>query len=224
MTGEAHSWGAGRVPAARPEEVTLKADRYPPGTVRALLETSAVTPATREALRSRLSPGTPERFLEPAEYATLGAALERLVPQEGRERVDLAAELDRRLASGEGDGWRYGDMPPDGEAYRLGLRGLDETAQAMHGRDLAALGPEEQDAVLAAVAKGDPPGEAWAGLPAARFFEELLVAAVEAYYSHPLGYEETGHGGVADAPGWPHVGPGELEEREPRAVEGNGGG
>ena len=60
-------------------------------------------------------------------------------------------------------------------------------------------------------------------MPAARFFEEMLSEVVALYYSHPLAQEEIGYVGMADARGWPRVGPGELEAHEPRPVGGGGG-
>ena len=41
--------------------------------------------------------------------------------------------IDARLAEQETDGWRYDDMPEDGQAWRDSLRYLDEDAQAKFG-------------------------------------------------------------------------------------------
>ena len=41
--------------------------------------------------------------------------------------------VDARLAAGETDGWRYGDMPEDGQAWRDTLGYLDGTAGAAAG-------------------------------------------------------------------------------------------
>ena len=38
--------------------------------------------------------------------------------------------IDARLAEQQTDGWRYADMPEDGQAWRDSLRYLDEDAQA----------------------------------------------------------------------------------------------
>jgi len=196
--------------------------RYPAGTVRALLESAAVTPATREVVGRRLGPQAPAPvFFEAHAYATLAAACRRLVPQAGRERpVDIAAAIDDRLARGMGDGWRYDALPPDGEAYQQGLRGLDELARARGNVPFVELGEADQDAVLDAVARGAPAGGVWAALPPGRFFEEWLAETCECYYSHPLAQEEIGYVGMADAPGWQAIGLGELEEREPRPAGG----
>lgn len=195
---------------------------YPRGTVRALLETDLVTPRTREVLQGRLSQdeGGEPRFLEAEEYATLTAACARLIPQQDRETpVDLPANIDERLAAGLTDGWRYASMPPDGEAYRRGLHGLDESAWSMFGAGFAELGGDEQDEVLRAVQGGAPLGGTWLTLSAGRFFEELLAELTECYYSDPLAQEEIGYAGMADAHGWHRIGLDQLDPHEPRSLE-----
>ncbi len=198
---------------------------YPPYTVRALLDTGFVTPATRAALRARLDaiPEAP-RFFDAAAYATLRAVCARLIPQPDRGTptsdppVDIAAMLDARLAAGTSDGWRYATLPPDPEAHRLGLAGLDQHARVIFGMPFTQLDDARQDATLSAVQRGLARGTAWTTLPAPRFFEELLAEVTAGYYSHPLAQEEIGYVGMADAPGWDRVGLGELVRREPRSL------
>ena len=193
-------------------------DIYPTGTVRALLPTDLVTSATRDVLQGRLdeSPDALPRFFTAPEFSLLQAVLARLFadPQAPTARV-LALCIDARLADGKSDGWRYDALPPDADAARRGLRGLDQTAEALSMSGFAALDAARQDAVLAAVQEGNPAGDIWKTLPAARFFEELLAEATEAYYSHPLAQEEIGYVGMADARGWTRVAMNERESWEP---------
>ena len=193
-------------------------DTYPPGTVRALLETSLVTPPTHDALQERLNaaPDASPQFFTASEFALLQAVLARLFadPQAPSPR-DIAAAIDSRLAGGRSDGWRYDALPPDSDAFRRGLQGLDQTAQAQFGVGFVALNAGRQAEVLMAVQSGDPPGEIWRTIPAARFFEELLAEAAEGYYSHPLAQEEIGYAGMADARGWTKIGLNEREAWEP---------
>lgn len=193
--------------------------KYPTGTVRTLLSTDHVTEATRRALTERLNaPAYQPAFFSTEAFALLTAVCDRLIPQEDRPaRVDIAAGIDQRLAAAKSDGWRYDEMPADGEAYRLGLDGVNETAQALYKQSFGQLSGEQQDAVLIAVQTMDAPGEIWKTLPADRFFEELLAEAVETYYSHPLAQEEIGYVGMADVPAWQRIGLNQLEDREPRA-------
>jgi len=190
---------------------------YPDGTVRALLETEHVSEATRQALQARLNaPAYTPEFLSAEAYELLRAVAACLFPQPDRaEPIELAPAVDRRLAEGLSDGWRYDTMPPDREAYRLGLGGINQSAEALYQRPFRALGPAEQAAVLQLVQEEKAPGEAWQTVPAGRFFEELLAELTELYYSNPLAQEEIGFAGQADLPGWTRIGLNEREAREP---------
>ena len=193
---------------------------YPPGTVRALIESDLVTPPTRRALRERLRhrPGLRPRFFKRQAFAALEAACERLMPQPDRERpINLAGQIDARLASGAGDGWRYAEMPTDSEMHVAGAAGLDQTAEAMFGSGFASLQGRERDAVLRAVQSGMAAGAVWLEMDSACYFEELLALVVDIYYAHPLALEEIGYAGMADAHGWQSIGLDEREIHEPSA-------
>ena len=193
--------------------------RYPVGTVRVLLDGEHVTAPTRAALQARLTdPPAAQPDLLGNRVGLLAAVCARLVPQSGGAPVDVAGMLHARLATGIGDGWRYADLPPYPLAWRCGLEGIGETAQAMFDGEFTGLTAGDQDAVLRAVQAGSPAGEIWRELPAARFFETLLAAVVETYYAHPLAQEEIGYAGMADAPGWQAIGLGEREVREPAEI------
>ncbi|GAB3582514.1 gluconate 2-dehydrogenase subunit 3 family protein [Hymenobacter daeguensis] len=191
---------------------------YPGGTVRALLATPHVSEATRAALQARLDAPAAysPQFLAPETFALLVAVAARLFPQPDRPDapIPLAPAVDQRLAEGRADGWRYDALPPDREAWRLGLGGVQETAQALFQTDFTALATGQQDAVIQALAGGRPPGATWATLDASRFFEEMLAELTEAYYSHPLAQEEIGYVGMADLPAWTKIGLNEKEDRE----------
>ena len=134
---------------------------YPPGTVRALMESDLVTPPTRRALRERLGRKIVRpRFFGGHDFAIMAAACARLIPQPERKRpIDLAGELDARMADGVGDGWRYAKMPPDRDMHARGALGLDQSAQAMFGCSFAEALPADCDAVLDAVQSGNAGGE-----------------------------------------------------------------
>ena len=192
---------------------------YPSGTVRALLSTGHVSDATRVALQARPdSPAAYEpQFLAPETYALLEAVAARLIPQPDRPDapIALAPAVDQRLAEGRADGWRYDALPPDREALRLGLGGIQEITHALFQADFTALPPSQQDAVLQALADGSPPGTTWQTLNAGRFFEELLAELTATYYAHPLAQEEIGYVGMADLPAWSKIGLNQREDREP---------
>ncbi len=193
----------------------MRDHRWPDGTVRAVLGTDLVTPATRAALTARLAPSAPfAPVLDVATIAVLEAVCARLVPQPDRAvPVDIAGDLHRKLAAGAGNGWRFDALPDDVTAMATGLAAIDARAAAMFGRRFAALGAADADAVLAAVQAGTAPG--WTGPEPKQFFEELLAGVAESYYSHPLAQEEIGYLGMADADGWADVGFGARAPHEP---------
>ena len=189
---------------------------YPSGTVRSLLETSQVTPKTRDVLKARLAeePVLKPSFFDTESFEILRSVGDRLIAQS--HGIDLAGALDRRLATGTGDGWRYNTMPPDSIAHQSGLAGVEESARILFGRGFVVLSESEQDRVLTAIQQGKAPGKTWETLPSVRYFEELLVELTETYYSHPLAQEEIGYVGMADAKGWQAIGLNQLEPWEPQ--------
>lgn len=199
---------------------------YPSGTVRALLDTDLVTPATRRTLQDRLAATPrPPQFFTAAEFTLLQRVGDRLIPQPDRRHpIDLVSDIDQRLTEGTTDGWRYDAMPTDGDAFRLGLRGIDETAQTTYNQPFTALTDAEQDNVLLRIQRGDTGlSDVWQQLPPNRFFEELLAEVTGIYYAHPLAQEEIGYVGMADAvladpPGWTRIGLDEHGTREPKPV------
>lgn len=191
--------------------------QYPKETVRALLATELVTATTRDALLERLLPAPIcPTFFSAFEMGALRAVCDQLLPQPERPeaaRINVAAVIDQRLAAGESDGWRYDALPADGEAYRAGLAWLETTAERMGAPSFVAASPAQQRQLLTAAQHGD----ATTTFAVARWFEELLAEATEAYYAHPVAQEEIGYVGMADVPGWTRIGLNELEPREPEA-------
>jgi gluconate 2-dehydrogenase gamma chain len=189
--------------------------------VRALSDSDWVTPPTRRALQERAAwRSQGPTFLSPDELVLLAAACDAMVPQDGpddpggvRYRVDIAGEIDRRLASGDGNGWRYDALPGDGDTYRLGLAAIDEAA----GGRFRDLSRSDRLRMLTDIRAGAGDGPAWRsrGLDPRRVLEEWLADAVEVYYSHPGGgYADLGYAGFADARGWRHVQLNQLDRQE----------
>ncbi|GAB2541322.1 gluconate 2-dehydrogenase subunit 3 family protein [Rufibacter soli] len=193
---------------------------YPPGTVRGLLPTNAVTPQTRKALTERLKKAvaTPKFFELPA-FERLSQICDRLVAQDSSNRiVEIAWFIDERLADKASDGWRYDCMPPDEQMYLAGLEGVTETATLLFKKPFQDLNAAQQTEILQAIQHGTAPGEIWKRLPAKRFFEELLAETTEIFYSYPVVQEEMGYVGMADAQGWTRIGLNEREEMEPQPI------
>lgn len=174
----------------------------------ALLDSGVVNERTREVLQARLlKPAITEpRFFSAAQFATLRAVCARLIPQPENATIDLPGLLDGNMKSGTGKGWRYANMPSDMRTLAAGLKGIEQTTHALMGADFASISEAWQNDVLRIVQGGNPPGEIWTILPAARFFEELLTALVELYYSHPIAKAQIGDISFADAQGWVRIG------------------
>lgn len=191
-----------------PRSASLPAPEIGPAYA-ALIASERVNGRLRAALRERAEPDDPAynpRALDPVELALARAVFARVLPVPG---LDVAARLDRRLASGAGDGWRYDRLPPDAHAYRDGLRTLDAAASAAHATPFLALDGPGQDALLTLTQGGDlAVPEALGGrldADAMRFwFEDLRADAARIYLAHPaalarLGFSGIGAGG--DRPG-----------------------
>lgn len=242
--------GAGHLlPLERPEAVAgliadhlAAADPAPPpapeipADYAALIASERVNPRLRAALIERAQPDDPAyapALLDPVELALLRAVVARVVPRAG---FDIAARLDARLASGASDGWRFADLPPDGEAYRAGLRSLDAASRA-EGAPFLARDGAGQDALLKAAQAGRlaVPAMDRPGLDAERmvlWFEDLRADAVRSYLAHPIalariGFSGIGAGGVGETdadglakglPGFARAS-GPPEPWEPKALE-----
>jgi hypothetical protein len=161
---------------------------------------------TREVVRHRLEEIPSIRFFSSEEEQTLAAIVERIVPQPDRsefERVPIVPWIDEKLYEDKRDGYRYEEMPPQREAWRLGLKGINETAQGLFAeKQFIDLDPLSQDVVLTHVARGNPADEPWKQLSAVRFFRDILCATiVKIYYAHPLAWNEIGYNGPSSPRG-----------------------
>lgn len=207
-----------------------------PSAYAALIASERVNSRLRGALDTRAEPDDPAyrpEALDPVELAILRAALARVLPVPG---LDLAARIDRRLASGQGDGWRFSALPADPDAYRDALRTLDAAARAARGRPFVALDADNQDALLTLCQKGalTVPEALGGRLDADRmrfWFEDLRADATRLWLGHPaalarIGFSGIGAGGdrpgeiATDLPGFHAVGLDTPEAWEPRPSHG----
>ncbi len=161
---------------------------------------------TREVVRKRLEEIPPIRFFTDEEARLLDVVTQRIVPQPDRneaERIPIVPWIDEKLYEDKRDGYRYEEMPPQRDAWRLGLKGIDETAQALfEEKQFVDLDPLSQDVVLNHLARGNPPGDSWLRLPAVRFFKDVLCSTiVKIYYAHPLAWNEVGYNGPSSPRG-----------------------
>lgn len=158
--------------------------------------------ATRETILRRVHVVPPVRFFTPAEVTVLQRVIEHVLPQDDRtpdRRIPILPFLDERLFTGRTAGYRYDNMPPDGEAYRRALQAVEAMALAAHGRPFLQLTWHEADVLLKSLHDGQPFGaaEIWQTLPVQRFWTMLVGDCAEVYYAHPWSWDEIGYGGPA---------------------------
>lgn len=151
-------------------------------------------------------------FFTPTEMATARALCDRLLAIDGDARVPVVAMIDDRLNRNETDGWHYKDMPPDRDAWRQGLAGLDEDAHARFGGDFASCTATERDVLLRDIHRLG--SDQWHGLPAGELWGLWNRYACTAFYSHPTAWSEIGFGGPAYPRGYKNKGVGRREPFE----------
>lgn len=194
---------------------------YPGYDVLAKRDSPSWNDATRRVVERRLTDVPQRCFFSEEEWRLLEAICERLVPQPDRAEapVPIVPWIDQRLAQNRGDGYRYASMPPQREAWRLGLQGIACEALHRHGTAFEALSPCARDALLAGVQRGEVHGPPWDRLPAQRFFTSLLKTVVGTYYAHPAAWSEAGFGGPASPRGYVRLEAGRRDAWEAKAPD-----
>jgi hypothetical protein len=201
--------GAGTAPSIS----TAAGDRFPGFDV--LDQAGHWDPVTAGVVLARVGMPPDIRFFTPGEEAAATALCDRLLGQDadGTPKVEIVPQIDARLAEQETDGWRYSDMPEDGQAWRDSLRFLDEDSRSACSRELAGASVEDQRAVIQAVQ--DLGAKEWHGLNAAHVWSLWTRYACTAFYAHPSAWNEIGFPGPAYPRGYKHPG---VDAREPFEV------
>jgi Gluconate 2-dehydrogenase subunit 3 len=172
-------------------------------------------PVTADAVLARVAPPAPVKFFTAAEEACARSLLALLT---GQEDVDLAVPVlemvDARLAAGQTDGWRYADMPEDGQAWRDSLTHLDAEAYQRRGIPFADAPRADQQAMIQAVQ--DLKSGNWHGMPAGHVWSLWTRYACTAMYAHPAAWAEIGFPGPAYPRGYKNTGVDKLEPFEVR--------
>jgi catechol 2,3-dioxygenase-like lactoylglutathione lyase family enzyme len=179
---------------------------------------------TAALVAARTGPPPAAEFFTPAERATAAALLDLLIGQHGPNepgdppaasfRVPVLEMVEAWLAAGQTDGWRYEDMPEDGQAWHDTLLYLDEDARRRTGTTFAEAGPADQRQLVQAVQ--DLKAQPWHGLPAGHVWSLWTRYACTAFYAHPLAWNEIGFPGPAYPRGYKNPGVDALEPYEVR--------
>ena len=144
---------------------------------------------TEEVVTARAGVLPVTKFFTSAEEACARTLLSHLTGQaEDEAETGLAGPvlemIDARLAAGETDGWRYADMPEDGQAWRDTLSYLDADAGRRCGTSFDGAPRPDQGALVQAVQ--DLGCEPWHGLPADHVWNLWTRYACGAFYTHPF--------------------------------------
>ena len=164
----------------------------------------------------RMSSGyrAPLQHFTEAEAMVLGRLLEVLIPQS--EGIDLVAFVDQMGNSAMGRGDRPPGLPDPIDLMRLGARGLEEAASALHGRPFGELSQEQIEALIPMLQDDQVPGEAWREAPAKMFLQRLYSRALHGYLAHPLVWMRMGFMGPSFPEGYAWTGRAQVAARHER--------
>jgi hypothetical protein len=179
-------------------------DRFPGYDVLSKHDGMSWNDATRRAIDARLAIRDEPVFFAHEEWLTLRAVCDRILPQpQMRDKVPLAAMIDRRMLKHGDTGTKYPPMPYDGPCWKQGLQALEAEAQGAHGMSFHQLSPTQADALLTRCQNGALKDKAWGEIPPKMFFDQRILSDVPAaYYSHPTAWNEIGFGGPASPRGY----------------------
>jgi hypothetical protein len=157
-------------------------------------------------------------FFSATERGCAHALLNDLTGQDRDDApVPVTQMVEARLAAGETDGWRYADMPEDGQAWRDTLGYLDADARDRCGTSFAEAAEADRHRLIQAVQ--DLSGEDWHGLPAKHVWSLWTRYACTALYAHPDVWAEMGFPGPAYPRGYKNIGVDKLEPYEVRDAD-----
>jgi hypothetical protein len=150
---------------------------------RELFKFAAGSAVAASALRAQ----GPHKFLTPGEFAIVDEFTDILIPTDeksgGARAAKVAEYLDQELAEAFDDELR--------QKARAGVALINSVSMKLNGVAFVAATPKQRVAVVTAMAgkEGDPK------TPEATFFLELKAAAVRAYYTSKVGFEDMDYKG-----------------------------
>jgi hypothetical protein len=176
---------------------------------------------TRELVMQRVESPPATQYFDADEERFWTAVFAHLIPQTDRtqeRQIPIVSSVDHRLASDASVGYRFADMPPDREAYKRGLRAIDEEARVEFGAAFLELDFARADKVLRRIHAGEPNAakDIWRSMSVHRFWQLIMSDAIDAYYAHPWAWDEIGFGGPAYPRAYTRL---ERGEPEPWEVE-----
>jgi hypothetical protein len=209
-----------------PDQHSKPQNRYPGYDVLSKRSSPSWNEQTRRVITRRLALAPEPRFFTAEEFATVNAIAARIVPQPAtRPPIPVAALVDHKLHRGASDGYRLAGLPPEREAWRLCLKGLDAEAEAAYGGLFQGLAEALQDLLLHRMENGELNSPAWGNVSPKNLFKKRIARdIVLAYYAHPTAWSEIGWGGPASPRGYVRL---DFDDRDPweaaeAEIEGDG--
>jgi hypothetical protein len=187
-----------------------------------LIASSRTSNETRAVLNQRLAEDDSKAagILSSDEMLTLRAFANRIFPG---CPFDLASCIDDWLARPKHDGWRPDSLPPDLEAWHIGLSSIDAAAVRKYGVPFVALNAALQDRLLHDARDGDlgrglldslsPSDETrhFTALQMRDWFGEVSAQLTSVYIADPRTMHRIGFSGFADEGGFTQI---RINERE----------
>jgi len=166
---------------------------------------------TRGVVLDRVANVPTIRFFTEPQARTLKAFCDVVTGQDSEPRIPLLEMVDAKLHSGQLDGFRHHDMPPDPETWRQVAANLDQSASE-HDSDegFAAASSETQHKIVQLFSEGELDWE----LPVTKAWGVVMRGVLGAFYSHPWAWNEIGFGGPAYPRGYARLGAGQREHWE----------
>jgi hypothetical protein len=191
-------------------------ERYPGYNVLNKRNSPSWNDKTREVVDARLAID-PEfhRFCDEVEWRALCAVCDQIIPQPAHHstKAPLAAMIDQKLYTREGEGYRDARLPELSQAWRIGLAAIDAEAAVEGGKPFCELTDAQQRTVLLKIQNGKVASSAWERLPPQLFFSKrLLHDVVTAYCAHPACWNAIGFGGPASPRGYVRM---NFDRRDP---------
>jgi hypothetical protein len=189
--------------------------QYTPEEFDKLMETW--DPAMRAIAQERLATNYSRDWLEhfdEAEAATMRALLKQLIPDD--EGIDLVGFIDWAAGRPLGRGDKRPGMPDEVELFKLGLKGLDHTAQEQHGHSFRALDSSQQEALISSMANGSLSGGVWQEIPPDYFLERYYAKALHGYFAHPRVWMRIGFMGASYPEGYTWLSAAQVKMRHER--------
>jgi Gluconate 2-dehydrogenase subunit 3 len=175
--------------------------------------------ATRKTVLTRVEDVLPLRFFGPEEAVFWNVVFEHLIPQSDRireSRVPVLNYVDHRLDVNQSQGYRYENMLPDREAYRLGMKAINDESISRCQCEFVECSYGQRETILKTIHGGEPTAakDIWKRMSVHRFWQLIMGDAVEAYYAHPWAWDEIGYGGPAYPRGYMRLEDGQPEPWE----------